>query len=562
MFGLNSQELERERERKHRSRYLKPFNDLSNFMKTKRAYMFSEQLAVNFTDIAVKHFHPDDCPILQEICFTTQDKNFQANYGIQNKEKENQRNEAFTRVIDQGPISRDSYRNLAALQPELPRETTIYKTKKRINEEMNHAIPISILNISNQPSLTPINGNPDINDLEIVEEVLKYIGKAGYRKITDILLFVLPDLINQHILNLEDPVINLRISGDGRNVGRKVKHVIITCTILDDIVNLYKSDHHYTVILYPGTENYELLQRMIAPIANELNDLVLNGLKDSNGNIWTIKPYFSSDWKFLAIVLGFNAPNSKYFCPWCLCTKENIGNRHKVCTIEKHMDQIKPAVFDNHSLVKPPPGHTKPPLLYMIPLNHYVPDELHVMLRIWDRLWDLVLQELKVQNQFNDLTRAKIIAEMHRISISFHFWQEQGTQNWSYTSLMGGDKEIVLKNFNFETVFDEERAFLINQLWRNFYQLYNNMKSQKTNPIQFANQAKEWLDLFLTPSQGEPNTITFKMGLYRPKDVTPYMHILVHHLPEFMEQHRKFGLGAFSCAPVEKKNHDQVSSFF
>ena len=52
------------------------------------------------------------------------------------------------------------------------------------------------------------------------------------------------------------------------------------------------------------------------------------------------------------------------------------------------------------------------------------------------------------------------------------------------------------------------------------------------------------------------------MGLYRPKDVTPYMHILVNHLPEFMEQHQKFGLGAFSCSPVEKKNHDQVSAFF
>src|SRR4051812_44603047 len=52
------------------------------------------------------------------------------------------------------------------------------------------------------------------------------------------------------------------------------------------------------------------------------------------------------------------------------------------------------------------------------------------------------------------------------------------------------------------------------------------------------------------------------MGLYRPKDVTPYMHVLVHHLPEFMEQHQKFGLNAFSCAPVEKKNYDQVSAFF
>uniref|UniRef100_U9T8A2 Transposase domain-containing protein n=1 Tax=Rhizophagus irregularis (strain DAOM 181602 / DAOM 197198 / MUCL 43194) TaxID=747089 RepID=U9T8A2_RHIID len=262
---------------------------------------------------------------------------------------------------------------------------------------------------------------------------------------------------------------------------------------------------------------------MIEPISNELNDLVLNGLRDSNGTIWTINPYFSSDWKFMAIVLGFNAPNSKHFCPWCLCTKENIGNKHKVCVIEKTMDQIK---------LKPPPGHVKSPLLQMIPLSHYVPDE------------------------------AKILAKMRRISISFNFWQEQGTQNWSYTSLMGEDKEKVLKNFNFRVVFAEERAFLINQLWRNFYELYNNMKSQKINPSHFADQAKQWLDLFLTPFQGEPNTITFKMGLYRPKDVTPYMHVLVHHLPEFMEQHQKFGLSAFSCAPVEKKNHDQVSAFF
>jgi len=343
-------------------------------MKTKRVYTFSEHLAVNFTNTSVKHFHPDDCPMLQKICFTVQDKNFQSNFGIQDKEKENQRNEAFTRVIDQGPIARDSYRNLAALQPELPRETTIYKTKKRINEEMNYAIPISILNISNQLSITPINESQDINDLEIVEEMLKYVGKAGYRKITDILLFILPDLINRQVLNPENPIINLRISGDGRNVGRKVKHVIITCTILDDIANLYKANYHYTIILYPGTENYELLQRMIAPMASELNDLVLNGLKDLNGKIWMVKPYFSSDWKFMAIILGFNAPNSKYFCPWCLCTKENIGNKNKVCIIEKNMNQIRPSFFDKQSSVKPPPGHVKPPLLQMIPLNHYVPD--------------------------------------------------------------------------------------------------------------------------------------------------------------------------------------------
>ena len=354
-------------------------------MKNKRVHTFSEQLAANFTNTAVKHFNSNDHLILQKISFTAQDKNFQSDFGAQSKEKENQRNKAFTRVIDQGPIARDQYQRLAALQPELP-QTTIYKTNKRINEEMDHdAVPISILNISNQLSFTPINENLNINDLEIIEEILKYIGKAGYHKITDILLFILPDLINRHVLNPNDPIINIRISGDSRNV-RKVKHVIITCTILDDTVNIYRSDYHYTIVLCPGTENYELLRKMMEPVASELNNLVLNGLKDLNGKIWTIKPYFSSDWKFMAIILGFNAPNSKNFCPWCLCTKENIGNMHKVYTIEKNMNQIKSAFLNNNSSTKPPPGHVKPPLLNMIPLNHYIPDELHIMLRIWDRL--------------------------------------------------------------------------------------------------------------------------------------------------------------------------------
>src|SRR5438105_1361646 len=117
-------------------------------MRSKRVYAFSKQLATNFTNTAVKHFHPDDHPILQLI-----------------------------------------------------------------------------LNISDRSCLTPINRNSDINDSEIVEEVLKYIGKAGSCKIADILLFILPDLINRHVLNSDDPVINLRISGNSRNVGRKVKHV-------------------------------------------------------------------------------------------------------------------------------------------------------------------------------------------------------------------------------------------------------------------------------------------------------------------------------------------------
>ncbi|GES84262.1 hypothetical protein GLOIN_2v1778530 [Rhizophagus clarus] len=439
VFGLNLQELEKERERKQNSRLLKPFNKLSNSMKTKRVHAFSEHLTVDFKNTAISCFYPNDHLDLQEIRFAVQEKTFKANFGIQDMEKENQRNELFIKVIDQGPISRDSYQKLAAL----PRESQ--QSSVSINEDSN-----------------------TINDSEVIEEVLKYIRKAGYRKIKDILLFILLGLINQNVLNPNDPTIHLRLS---------------------------------------GIEKYEVLQDVMTLMINELNDLVINGLKDSTGKIWKIKPYFSSDWKFLSIILGFNASNANYFCPWYLCTKKDIGNKNKVYTIEKNMNQLNPAFFNHHLSEKPPPGHIKPPLLKIIPLDHYIADELHIMLRIWNRLWLLVLQ-------------CKI---------------DQETQSWAHTSLMGGDKEAVLKSFDFRVIFNEERALLINRLWRDFYQLYKDMKSKETDPTQFANKAKQWLDLFLTPSQGEPNTITFKMGLYRPKDVT---------------------------LPVEKKNHEHISSFF
>ena len=89
------------------------------------------------------------------------------------------------------------------------------------------------------------------------------------------------------------------------------------------------------------------------------------------------------------------------------------------------------------------------------------------------------------------------------------------------------------------------------------------MKAKIILPRQCRSQIP-WMHpwMFLTPSQGEPNTITFKVGLYRPRDVTPYMHVLIHHLSKFMEQHQRFGLNAFSCSPVEKKNHEHVRNYY
>ncbi|CAG8798160.1 5924_t:CDS:2 [Cetraspora pellucida] len=143
---------------------------------------------------------------------------------------------------------------------------------------------------------------------------------------------------------------------------------------VDDMLNIHKADFHYTLILYPGVENYEILKKVMKPLITELNNLTTNRLVDLYGIKWRIEFYFSSNWKFMAIILGFNAPNSNNFCPWCLCTKKDIGNKDKTYKIEKTMDSLKSD--------SPSPGHLKTSLLPMIYLDQYMPDELHIMLRI------------------------------------------------------------------------------------------------------------------------------------------------------------------------------------
>ncbi|PKB98349.1 hypothetical protein RhiirA5_431508 [Rhizophagus irregularis] len=88
------------------------------------------------------------------------------------------------------------------------------------------------------------------------------------------------------------------------------------------------------------------------------------------------------------------------------------------------------------------------------------------------------------------------------------------------------------------------------------------MKDPLTNAEEFQNDAKNWLTLFLTPSEGIPNTQGFKKGLYQPDNITPYIHVLVYHISEFIMIHQKWGLKSFSCSGVEKKNHEHVSYFF
>ena len=113
-----------------------------------------------------------------------------------------------------------------------------------------------------------------------------------------------------------------------------------------------------------------------------------------------------------------------------------------------------------------------------------------------------------------------------------------------------------------ESVLPENRAIIICQLWDDFDDLYTALQDPTTDPIVFKSQAKLWLTKFLTPSMGDPRKKNYIKGLYTNNDVTPYIHVLVHHMYEFMVIHHDYGIKAFTCSPVEKKKHIQISKYF
>ena len=238
---------------------------------------------------------------------------------------------------------------------------------------------------------------------------------------------------------------------------------MLTFAILNCKEFLFFPEYHYTLILYPGSEEYNTLDITTRSLRNELWQLKDQGFMIGMTH-WRFEFYFSSDWKFLIICLGFNSPTSNYFCPWCLIKKDQHNDLNANWTISKNMKNLK----NNYTCYL---GHKKTPLFDMINMENYLIDELHVMLRITDRLWSLLMHKIMASGFF-DIAHDIIIEEMHRIGVRFQFWQERDLNKWSYTSLMGQDKLKVLRYFNLETILEPNRAKMIRKLWDEFNSLY------------------------------------------------------------------------------------------
>ena len=204
----------------------------------------------------------------------------------------------------------------------------------------------------------------------------------------------------------------------------------------------------------------------------------------------------------------------------------------------------------------------KQPLLN-IPLDHIVVDELHLMLRITDILVENLVNECLDWDHEDDLDKKRgeakgahlknLIQVIRSCGVSFDVWEQKNSDGkasgkYDWTSLLGTDKKILLSDLpsKLQNTQRPETVSTVVEVWTafaNVYKVVNDWNPEK-DPQQFFMKAKQWICLFLS--------LNGKREGYETNRITPYMHIMVTHIPRFFELHKSVKI--FTGQGVEKNN--------
>src|SRR5579859_4976015 len=115
----------------------------------------------------------------------------------------------------------------------------------------------------------------------------------------------------------------------------------------------------------------------------------------------------------------------------------------------------------------------------MIKMQNWIPDELHILLRIADILLESFFNEITTRRNFQTEMLDVIKQIMKDIKVHFEFFvPKTSSGKWTWKSLMGPAKKIILEKFPVRAFLSGERGQKIEILWREFHRLYCVMRKK------------------------------------------------------------------------------------
>ena len=187
------------------------------------------------------------------------------------------------------------------------------------------------------------------------------------------------------------------------------------------------------------------------------------------------------------------------------------------------------------------------PIVKSIEIHDYVFCTLHLFLRISDKLENLFFSDLeeidylnKTKNQLKYLDDLKNKFKINHASYTID-------KKLKLNSLMGPFKERIFRNTDLEDYGkDLENITKIKEIWSDFWRIYNNVRKNNLTADEVKVQTATWWIKFTS--------------VYHKSQETPYMHLFVNHLHEFIELHGDVNI--YSQQGLEKLNDMTTSQFF
>ena len=217
--------------------------------------------------------------------------------------------------------------------------------------------------------------------------------------------------INNHVQKCKDKPkkLKIKISGDGAKVSRISNFIVVSWSIIED-EQCVSHLHQRVLATVKCEENYTNLEKKnIRTIFQEINDINKDGYTCICSERIDIQLFIGGDMKFIQLILGINSSIATYACSWCTVNKEDRGNVALPWDFY-HSEKFFRSISEIKNLARSSSktyGVKAAPLLNVEP-HHYIPDELHLLMRIIDVLLPKLIFDTSSKDDYGKIIRNNI----------------------------------------------------------------------------------------------------------------------------------------------------------
>ena len=235
-----------------------------------------------------------------------------------------------------------------------------------------------------------------------------------------------------------DEIIHVKLAADGTNIGRSLKLLNFTFTIINEGGRAKTATGNYTVGIFEiENESREAVTISFRELTDEIESIDEIEIR---GRTVKIVFYYGGDWKMLANSLGIQAANSKYCCIWCKCSKDEYYDLDKEWSItdpkkgaRTHEEQAAILNHPDYDKIVNYGCKNEPVFRDVIPISRYMIDMLHLFLRISDSLFNLLIKDCCVADGFDMSAISSFDVKKYKHMNSFqHFLNEKCNVKFSF----------------------------------------------------------------------------------------------------------------------------------